>query len=566
MTFLRPLAILVVVSCALISSALACSGSSSPPSEAGADASNDLGTKDATPEAGKDAADADVDGGPPHLTALSVSPLPLTPAFSPSINDYYVRCASGTNALSVSMTASAGSESSLSKPTASGSSPMQTVKVNVTENAAIVAEATRGTASVQYWIRCLPHDFPELLWVEHPEAGTPTPGYYLVGNLYAVHSGSYAMMLDGHGVPVWYTQAGAAGTGVSDVDSLTEGSVSYFITINDPVAAKFTLRQLNPPPTVTSALGPDGAVTDEHELRWLSNGDYIVISTPLQTGVDLTGMKLALADGGVESLTGNYPITACNLVEFQPDGTIVWSWTGTDHLDAVKESVSPIPAVATPDGGLAVDPFHCNSIDVDPMNGNLLVSSRQMSSVFYVEKTTAGTIQWKMGGTSYNKDNATYVPVDSPFSGQHDARLQGWSPTCDGGSGSGQISVFDDETYGPGAKTSPARAALYNVVVGPPDGGAGACDAGPPGATLGWHYPEKVIAAALGSFRIEPDGTRLIGWGISGKKPNIVFSEVTSTSKDMLDFYFDDGNISYRAVKVPTSAFDIGLLRDAAGK
>jgi hypothetical protein len=34
----------------------------------------------------------------------------------------------------------------------------------------------------------------------------------------------------------------------------------------------------------------------------------------------------------------------------------------------------------------------------------------------------------------------------------------------------------------------------------------------------------------------------------------------------MLDFYFDDGNVSYRAVKVPRTAFDIDLLRNAAGK
>jgi hypothetical protein len=43
------------------------------------------------------------------------------------------------------------------------------------------------------------------------------------------------------------------------------------------------------------------------------------------------------------------------------------------------------------------DPFHCNSIDVEPATGNLLVSGRHMDSIFYIERST-GKILWKMGG------------------------------------------------------------------------------------------------------------------------------------------------------------------------
>jgi hypothetical protein len=34
-----------------------------------------------------------------------------------------------------------------------------------------------------------------------------------------------------------------------------------------------------------------------------------------------------------------------------------------------------------------LDAFHCNSIHVDPANWNLLVSVRQMDSIFYVERS-----------------------------------------------------------------------------------------------------------------------------------------------------------------------------------
>ena len=47
-------------------------------------------------------------------------------------------------------------------------------------------------------------------------------------------------------------------------------------------------------------------------------------------------------------------------------------------------------------------------------SGNLLVSSRNMETVFYVERST-GTVLWKMGGTNSSIDGATYVPVHDPF-------------------------------------------------------------------------------------------------------------------------------------------------------
>jgi hypothetical protein len=146
-------------------------------------------------------------------------------------------------------------------------------------------------------------------------------------------------------------------------------------------------------------------------------------------------MQVPLPDGGVETLAGPQTIVACNLVEFQPDGTVVWTWKATDHFDAVADSIAPILSPEGPTGSAAVDPFHCNAIDVDPNNGNLLVSAREMNSIFYVERSS-GNVLWKMGGAPANKDGASYVSVASPFALQHDARFQpDWSPPATGGAG-----------------------------------------------------------------------------------------------------------------------------------
>jgi hypothetical protein len=505
-----------------------------------------------------------LDGGVPSLTELAVfpsgaadaaPPYVLMPAFSPSVHDYYVRCVAGANELTVFVEASAGAGSMLVAPMTTGLMPSQTVPLTVNEDDAVVAIATDGVASTEYWVRCLPHDFPELQMVAHPEAGAPTPGYYLVGNA-SLESGAagYAMVLNVDGVPVWYARAAAE---VNDVDNLLPETISF-------CASPWEIRQLNPlvAPTYLPLLSQG-----QHELRMLKNGDYLLTTAPQVDGVNLTGLSLQLADGGLEALGPGSSMLDCDLVELDSSGNVVWRWMASSHLDPVSACTWHVsaPGLALPDGGLVADPYHCNSIDVDPSNGNLLVSGRDMDSIFYVDRAT-DRILWKMGGDERTEDRATYVPVDDPFRRQHDARLRpSWTPTCSGGSG--QITVFDDETSAKGV----ARAVVYDVHIEPGDGGTGGdggsgadcgtnADGGATAATRSWQYEQAVQSGGQGSFRILADGSRIIGWGgLVGV--NLTFTELDPAGNDVLDFTFTSGELSYRAIKVPLTAFDIGVLR-----
>jgi hypothetical protein len=495
----------------------------------------------------------------PYLSALAVSaetPLTLVPSFSPGVYDYYVRCAAGTNALTISMTAFPGAESALREPETSEAMPQQTLSVNVKENQAIVAIAIAGTATTEYWVRCLPHDFPYLQMSAH--ANVPSPGYYLVGNRQRINGAQpYAMVLNGYGVPVWYFHD-TRGEGVVNVDNIRSGAISFVAQAAEPVP--YEIHKLRPWETTYVDPGP-GTALDDHELRALSNGHFLILSNPILGGVDLTGIRIPDSSGGVLSFGANSYILNCNILEIDAKGNVAWTWVGSDHIDALRESTFPILWNGTaPDGSPVVDPLHCNSIDVDPANGNLLVSARDMDAIFYIERST-GTILWKMGGRAYSKDHAPYVPVGSPFYRQHDARLlPGWSPTCNGGTG--QISVFDDQTNEPG----PARAVVYDVVVGASDGGTPlGCKSGEaPRAKVAWEFKGQAIAYATGSFRISADGSRVIDWGI-GPVFDLVFTEVDAEGHDLLDFYFADNNTSARTVKVPLSAFDLEVLRRTAG-
>ena len=563
-------------------SAVACSSSSSEMLDAGGDGSRDSNTDGRRPkdgasenftigDSGANDSTCRGDGAGPSLSSLSVTasvpgdaaPITLVPAFSPDIHDYYVQCASGSNALTVSMTAAPGADSSLLKPTASPRSPKQTLSVSVTEGEAIVAAARRSSPcaeTAEYWIRCLPHDFPPTEVRVYPEAGTPAPGYYLFGS-FTVPKGEsgYAIVMDANGVPVWYYKQ-PNGTGVDNVDNVVDGSISF---IPFPKPFPYEIHALSP--LKTSYL--HATALDEHELRVLANGDYLVLTNPHLSGVDLSTLKLPLADGGTMGFDSNADIQDCHVVEIAPDSSVVWQWVASQHFDPAAVSTYPTVSleVKLADGGTVVDAFHCNSIDVDEPSGNLLVSARNMDSVFYIEKLTKRVL-WKMGGADSSKDNATYVSVANPFYRQHDARLRpGWSVSC--GGGAGQISMFDDESARPG----PARGVVYDVTVPFADGGSpGDCGA-PPGdggaaASVAWEYKGTSTSAACGSFRILPDGSRTIGWGVT-QTAGLVLTEVDVAGHDLMDLEFADKvNSSYRAIKVPLGAFDLNLLRATSGQ
>ena len=81
---------------------------------------------------------------------------------------------------------------------------------------------------------------------------------------------------------------------------------------------------------------------------------------------------------------------------------------------------------------------------------------------------------------------------------------------------------------------------------------------------MAWARSGTASSVYMGSFRILADGSRVIGWG-EGGEANLVFTEVDSDGHALLDFYFTDNNTSYRSIKVPLGALDLGVLRGTSG-
>ena len=372
-------------------------------------------------------------------------------------------------------------------------------------------------------------------------AGAPTPGWYLTADFSNTGTGSYAMILDTNGTPVWYKHATVGNA--SDVKVFGTNRVAF-------ASAPAGMGGYNQDPTgrydvydlahnlVTEHIAAVGVPTDFHDMEPLPNGDSLVMSYVIKGGFDLTGLNATPAPGA------NSTIADCEIQEVNPQGSLVWKWDASDHVDPVTENKFT-PAPITINNTLVYDVYHCNSIDAIP-GGDVLVSFRHDSAVMRI-RGSDGKVIWKMGGTANNKDNAQHLTVQNypqvATSLQHDARLLP----------NGDVSVFDNQSQGPG----PAQGVEFALDL----------QNGTAHPVFQFGSPEGKVSQATGSFRRYSDGHSVVCWGftsLTGPVP-LGFSEVDAAGNDVLDVGFGTGNGSYRAVKAPATRFDINVLRGERG-
>lgn len=472
------------------------------------------------------------------LASLSTSPLTLSPAFAPSTFDYFVRCASGSNSITFDMTAVPGGTVALTAPTTTSPAPSQSVTVALNPNQAAVVKATDAQgAGADYWVRCLPPDFPAITVTTHPENGSPTPGWYLLGNN-IIPSGatSYAMILDANGTPVWYKRStGGPATNVTPTrkDNVAFMSTSSFTGFTTDPNAKYDEYSLDT--GTVQSIRTVGIPADFHELTTLTNGNHLMLSYPFKRGVDLTGLNATPTPGP------NSTIADCVVQEVDPQGQLVWQWTASDHLDPVTES-TVAPSVVI--GGERIwDVFHCNSIDVSS-DGDVLVSIRHSNAVIEINRAD-GRVNWKLGGTPTNKDNATIIQIQNDTEGtivqQHDAR---YLPD-------NHIGLYDNQSPG---TAKPSRGVEYALDF--------TTNTAQP--TFSFQSQEGGPSCCMGSFRRSPDGHRVIGWGymiFNGR----AMTEINENGAAVLDLAFPVGTGVYRTIKVPPTFYKVAQLRAAAG-
>ncbi|HEV1996832.1 MAG TPA: aryl-sulfate sulfotransferase, partial [Candidatus Dormibacteraeota bacterium] len=444
-------------------------------------------TRGSRPRAGtSDAVVITITGGPiVNMVGQDTSPpSPMAPAFLASNPDYAIRCQAGVNHIQLTLTGGGP----ISDGSQSGVTLLEPLAVG--ENQAI--EVVDAANPVNYWIRCLPNDFPK--YTINKANPVPDVGY-MTGTIGYPGFGAYAMILDGNGTPVWYQRSPG---GALDVQELGDGTLGWTLADGSGVGTDpvMTVKRFNLDTLATDGVPVPVASKDIHEFKQFADGSRILVSSPLRSGIDLSALG-----SGFDA--ANRTVVDCVVQLTDAGGNLLWSWRASDHVSAGEAVLtSPLAHTLNYNGQTAADIYHCNSVDRSADHQNFLVSLRHTSAVYNISRAT-GQVTWKLGGNSTRGDGAAYITNADPvkFSGQHDAR---YLPL-------GHISLFDDQS------TLPS---------GPPTGHAArgvdyAVDLSLSTATPTWQYAvdDGKPSAATGSFRRYTgpgeDDTNLVDWGFT---------------------------------------------------
>ncbi len=194
-------------------------------------------------------------------------------------------------------------------------------------------------------------------------------------------------------------------------------------------------------------------------------------------------------------------------------GKLVFEWRSDEHTHLGDSYLKPGTQGAW-------DYFHINSIDIDPTDGNLIISGRN-TWAFYKVKRSSGQVLWQVGG----KAGDFAIGPGAHFAFQHDVRR---NPD-------GTVTLFDNEG-GPPAQAHQSRGLVLSL------------DEHARKAALVHEYfhSPPVLTEALGSVQDTGGGARFVGWGESS-----YFTEYDSSGAPIFDARLTSGTESYRAFKQP---------------
>lgn len=375
--------------------------------------------------------------------------------------------------------------------------------------------AVTGTTAVSL----LPGDFPEIT-VDRP--GEPSPGWTLLADYDFVAQpagiGRFLMAVDDAGVPGWWRRTtdpsfdlrATGGGGLSWVGSASGGLAGFAVDGSYEVVAERV------PVLVEDFVAVSG---DPHEFAVQDDGTCWLVGAAFRTE-DLSAWGY-----------GSAVTVLHNVVQhLDPDGGLLSSWSTAGVVDY---GALPPAVWGTIAAGGFFEPAHVNSVEVDPADGDLVISMRLPSRVVKVDAAD-GTLLWSLGGPA---SDFAFVDDDREngwqgFSEQHSARM----------TGPDRLAVFDNGTSALYGRTGPARMAEY------------ALDLDAWTATLVAEHalPGGEPTAAGGSVQRLADGGTLVGWGSlqvaeGGKAP--AFTELDADGNVVLELTLAENLWTYRAWK-----------------
>jgi hypothetical protein len=250
----------------------------------------------------------------------------------------------------------------------------------------------------------------------------------------------------------------------------------------------------------------NGYPMDLHEFQLTRDGDALFTAySPVR--VHLPGTPEGMLSPLLDSIVQEVDIRT---------GLVVWEWHSYGHIPLETSQ-------ATPQNSASYDAFHINA--VQPLNheSRVLISARDTSAVYKVDRAS-GRILWTLGGKASN----FRLGAGAQFYFQHDAHMLS----------NGRIGMFDDGA-GPPLLNPYSRGLILQL------------NARRHKATLVRQFARSpdTSAQSEGSLQRIPGGNVFVGFGSTQ-----FFSEFSSRGRLLFDASLpvDDG--SYRVYRFPWTA------------
>lgn len=424
-----------------------------------------------------------------------------------------------------------------------------------------------GEQPREYFIRCLPNDFPLL---RAKALGDTAEGYYFVpyferksASRWALGPGYYTI-LDERGAPLWYRRS----LGSPVMMGNTAGGNMLLMAFQPGVMPTFGSREENVITEMTLAgkvvrqwSTPAYDSLDVHTFEVLPNGNLLVLTNPFLREQDVSRQvpnALAVPFGEPNNvLCGAGDMRKVNVAsagvrELTPEGEIVWSWNAHGSIPFSDAYTPTHSAYSRPNEErlCAVDMFHPNWISSTPDGEGFLISMRG-AGLYRIDRAT-GKVRWKIGGKE--GPNSLRVVGDPLGAGGPIGQHGGVLDT------EGHLLIFDNrnnpEEVGRAVEyvvDEDARTATFVRAYEPPSDKCSVVDG-----------KQSCPSDSQGNAEYLPDGGRLVSWGskINNRNVATVFSRDGAALWVLMNNTIDHD--TYRVHRVPTSTWKKEQLRAGA--
>lgn len=341
----------------------------------------------------------------------------------------------------------------------------------------------------------VPASFPSLMITSN---GPVAPGDF-IGNIGAQGEGVtgaatnvFNAVLDNGGNPLYASPFTNIWRAVTPCGLIPEEFATYWGLKDETFAIDDTISPGN------------GYPIDTHDFKLLPNGDALLLESE-NWPVDLS-----------QYVPGGRPdavLTSAVFQEIAPNGQVVFEWHARFHLPITNSLVNLTTA--------SVDWTHANSLTIDPLDNNYLLSLRSFSQILKISRTN-GAVLWHLGGIGNDFTFIGENPINAPyyFIGQHSIHRLA----------NGDIIFFDNgtpQTVWPWLQARPySRAVEYHL------------DETNMTATLVWQYRHvpDVVTPNQGVVQRFPNGNTYVGWvsaAQSGTGPTL--TEVNASNQVMFE-------------------------------